>query len=206
NGGRSIVTRSGTAISIKGLTSVSRWKQKTTSTRSFATWSGMPCVPTSWSERNRGVGRVCAVWSAKTRCFPSSRRALCLAPPIGCKFSSDGSSLTGALAEEHREQKSKPGNQRIALQVVTHLKNLHTGRRFVDLDLARHWIGDPDLPNPCVKVLLDLAGHLVGRVALADHLDGQVGDHVPGLGPGDALADGPPLGRNEGEGGATLEL
>src|SRR5208283_3165388 len=47
NGGRSIVTRSGTAISIKGVTSVSRWKQKTTSTRSFATWSGTPCVQTS---------------------------------------------------------------------------------------------------------------------------------------------------------------
>src|SRR5271157_2359961 len=88
-GGRSIVTRSGTAISIKGLTSVSRWKQKTTSTRSFATWSGMPCVQTSWSERNRGVGRVCAVWSAKTRRFPSSRRGLCHAPPIGCKLSTN---------------------------------------------------------------------------------------------------------------------
>src|SRR5271157_6647495 len=54
------------------------------STRSFATWSGMPCVQTSWSERNRGVGRVCAAWSAKTRRFPSSRRGLCHAPPIGC--------------------------------------------------------------------------------------------------------------------------
>src|SRR5271157_5479601 len=85
--GRSIVTRSGTAISIKGVTSVSRWKQKTTSTRSFATWSGTPCVQTSWSERNRGAGRVCAVWSAKTRRSPSSRRGLCLAPPIGCNLS-----------------------------------------------------------------------------------------------------------------------
>ena len=28
------------------------------STRSFATWSGMPCVQTSWSERNRGVGEI----------------------------------------------------------------------------------------------------------------------------------------------------
>src|SRR5271157_933727 len=88
-GGRSIVTRSGTAISIKGLTSVSRWQQKTTSTRSFATWSGMPCVQTSCIERNRGVGRVCAVWSAKTRRFPSSRRGLCHAPPIGCKLSTN---------------------------------------------------------------------------------------------------------------------
>src|SRR5208282_1278246 len=70
-------------------TGVSRWKQKTTSTRSFATWSGTPCVQTSWSERNRGVGRVCAVWSAKTRRFPSSRRGLCLAPPIGCKLSTN---------------------------------------------------------------------------------------------------------------------
>jgi len=71
----------------KGVTSVSRWKQKTTSTRSFATWSGTPCVQTSWSKRNRGVGRVCAVWSAKTRRSPSSRRGLCLAPPIGCNLS-----------------------------------------------------------------------------------------------------------------------
>src|SRR5271157_2770498 len=84
-----VYTRSGTAISIKGVTSVSRWKQKTTSTRSFATWSGMPCVPTSWSERNRGVGRVCAVWSAKTRRFPSSRRGLCHVPPIGCNLSTN---------------------------------------------------------------------------------------------------------------------
>src|SRR5208337_529362 len=82
-------TRSGTAISIKGVTSVSRWKQKTTCTRSFATWSGTPCVPTSWSERNRGVGRVCAVWSAKTRRFPSSRRGLCDALPIGCNLSTN---------------------------------------------------------------------------------------------------------------------
>ncbi len=73
----------------KGVTSVSRWKQKTTSTRSLATWSGTPCVPTSWSERNRGVGRVCAVWSAKTPRFPSSRRGLCHAPPIGCKLSTN---------------------------------------------------------------------------------------------------------------------
>src|SRR5208282_1503915 len=57
--------------------------------RSFATWSGTPCVPTSWSERNRGVGRVCAVWSAKTRRFPSSRCGLCLAPPIGCNLSTN---------------------------------------------------------------------------------------------------------------------
>src|SRR5271157_2946010 len=67
-------------------TSVSRCKQKTTS-RSFATWSGKPCVQTSWSKRNRGVGRVCAVWSAKTRRSPSSRRGLCHAPPIGCNLS-----------------------------------------------------------------------------------------------------------------------
>jgi len=46
----------------------------------------MPCVQTSWSERNRGVGRVCAVWSAKTRRFLSSRRGLCHAPPIGCNL------------------------------------------------------------------------------------------------------------------------
>src|SRR5208337_5633224 len=46
-------------------------------------------VPTSGSERNRGVGRVCAVWSAKTRRFPSSRRGLCHAPPIGCKLSTN---------------------------------------------------------------------------------------------------------------------
>src|SRR5208337_4670175 len=63
---------------IKGVTSVSRWKQKSTSTRSFATWSGKPCVQTSWSKRNRG---------AKTRRSPSSRRGLCLAPPIGCNLS-----------------------------------------------------------------------------------------------------------------------
>src|SRR5271157_81074 len=69
--------------------SVSLWKQKTTCTRSFATWSGTPCVQTSWSERNRGVSRVCAVWSAKTRRFPSSRRGLCLAPAIGCKLSTN---------------------------------------------------------------------------------------------------------------------
>jgi len=43
----------------------------------------------SWSERNRGVGRVCAVWSAKTRHFPSSRRGLCHAPSIGCNLSSN---------------------------------------------------------------------------------------------------------------------
>ncbi len=59
------------------------------STRSFATWSGRPCVQTSGSERNRGVGRVYAVWSAKTRRFPSSRRGLCHAPPIGCKLSTN---------------------------------------------------------------------------------------------------------------------
>src|SRR5271157_6075768 len=52
-------------------------------------WSGTPCVQTSWSERNRGVGRVCTVWSAKTRRFPSSRRGLGLAPPIGCKLSTN---------------------------------------------------------------------------------------------------------------------
>ena len=52
-------------------------------------WSGTPCVQTSWSERNRGVGRVCAVGSAKTRRFPSSRRGLCLAPPIGCGLSTN---------------------------------------------------------------------------------------------------------------------
>jgi len=46
-------------------------------------------VQTSWSERNRGVGRVCAVGSAKTRRFPSSRRGLCLAPPIGCGLSTN---------------------------------------------------------------------------------------------------------------------
>src|SRR5271157_3054580 len=62
---------------------------ETTSTRSLAAWSGTPCVQTSWSERNRGGGRVCAVWSAKTRRFPSSRRGLCLAPPIGCKLSTN---------------------------------------------------------------------------------------------------------------------
>ena len=73
----------------QGRYKCSRWKQKTTSTRSFATWSGTPCVQTSWSERNRGVGRVCAVWSAKTRRFPSSRRGLCHAPPIGCKLSTN---------------------------------------------------------------------------------------------------------------------
>src|SRR5208337_2543045 len=61
----------------RALQVFSRWKQNTTSTRLFATWSGTPCVQTSWSERNRGVGRVCAVWSAKTRPFPSSRRGLC---------------------------------------------------------------------------------------------------------------------------------
>ena len=44
--------------------------QNTTFTRSFATWSGTPCVQTSWSERNRGVGRVCAVWSGKDPAFP----------------------------------------------------------------------------------------------------------------------------------------
>src|SRR5208337_611016 len=49
----------------------------------------MPGVQTLWSERNRGVGRVCAVWSAKTRHFPSSRRGLCLAAPIGCKLSTN---------------------------------------------------------------------------------------------------------------------
>src|SRR5271157_5622451 len=86
---KELVTRSGTAVSIKGVTSVSRWQQKTTSTRSFATWSGTPRVQTSWSERNRGVGRVCAVWRAKTRRFPSSRRGLCHAPPIGCKLSTN---------------------------------------------------------------------------------------------------------------------
>src|SRR5271157_1363175 len=73
----------------QGRYKCSRWKQKTTSTRSFATWSGMPCVQTPWSERNRGVGRVCAVWSAKTRRFPSPRRGLCLAPSIGCKLSTN---------------------------------------------------------------------------------------------------------------------
>src|SRR5271157_5568316 len=40
-----------------------------------------------WSKRNRGAGRVCAVWSAKTRRSPSSRRGLCRAPPIGCNLS-----------------------------------------------------------------------------------------------------------------------
>src|SRR5208282_2586402 len=88
-GGRSIVTRSGTAISIKGVTSVSRWKQKTTSTRSFATWSGMPCVQTSWSERNHGVGRVCTVWSAKTRRFPILSTWPLPRPTIGCKLSTN---------------------------------------------------------------------------------------------------------------------
>ena len=58
------------------------------STRSFATWSGTPSLPTSWSERNRGVGRVCAV-DAKTRRFPSSRRGHCDAPPIGCNLSTN---------------------------------------------------------------------------------------------------------------------
>src|SRR5208282_2924851 len=38
-------------------------------------------------KRNRGAGRVCAVWSAKTRRSPFSRRGLCLAPPIGCNLS-----------------------------------------------------------------------------------------------------------------------
>src|SRR5271157_6521300 len=49
----------------------------------------MPCMQTSWSKRNRGVGRVYAVWSAKTRRSPSSRRGLCHAPPIGCKLSTN---------------------------------------------------------------------------------------------------------------------
>ena len=40
-------------------------------------------------QRNRGVGRVCAVWSAKTRRSPSSRRGLCVAPPIGCNLSTN---------------------------------------------------------------------------------------------------------------------
>ena len=35
-----------------------RWKQRTTSTGSFATWSGTPCALTLRSERKRGVGRV----------------------------------------------------------------------------------------------------------------------------------------------------
>src|SRR5208337_1510866 len=35
------------------------------------------------------VGRVCAVWSAKTRRFPSSRRGLCHAPAIGCNLSTN---------------------------------------------------------------------------------------------------------------------
>ena len=73
----------------QGRYKCSPWRQKTISTRSFATWSGTPCVPTSWSERNRGVGRVCAVWSAKTRRFASSRRGLCDAPPIGCNLSTN---------------------------------------------------------------------------------------------------------------------
>jgi len=51
--------------------------------------SGAPGEQTSCSERNRGVGRVCAVWSAMTRRFPSSRRGLCHAPPIGCKLSTN---------------------------------------------------------------------------------------------------------------------
>ena len=46
-------------------------------------------MQTSWSERNRGVGRVCAVWSAKTRHFPSSRLGLCHAPLIGCNLSTN---------------------------------------------------------------------------------------------------------------------
>ena len=79
----------GNFVTLWEASSVSRWKQKTTSTRSLATWSGTPCVQTSWSERNRGVGRVCAVWSAKTRRFPSSRRGLCHAPPIGCNLSTN---------------------------------------------------------------------------------------------------------------------
>ncbi len=80
---------SGDFATLWEASSVSRWKQKTTSTTSFATWSGTPCVQTSWSERNRGVGRVCAVWIAKTRRFPSSRRGLCRTPPIGCKLSTN---------------------------------------------------------------------------------------------------------------------
>src|SRR5271166_1567090 len=118
----------------------------------------------------------------------------------------DGASVAGFLPEEHGEGETKPGDQRIARQLVTYLKNLYLRRRFVDLDLARHGIDDPDLPGPRVEVFLDLARHLVGRVALADHLDGQVGDHVPGLGPGNAFANGPTPGRNEGEVGTTFEF
>src|SRR5271165_6187362 len=87
----------------------------------------------------------------------------------------DGTSVAGFLPEEHGEGETKAGDQRIARQRVTYLKNLYLRRRFVDLDLARHRIDDPDLPGPRVEVFLDLARHLVGRVALADHLDGQVG-------------------------------
>src|SRR5271157_4917640 len=41
------------------------------------------------AESWRWSSRVCAVWSAKTRRFPSSRRGLCHAPPIGCKLSTN---------------------------------------------------------------------------------------------------------------------
>src|SRR5208337_2130060 len=78
NDGRSIVTRSGTAISIKGVTSVSRWKQKTTSTKSFATWSGKPCVQT------RGASGIVAL----VEFAPCGARRHGVPHPLGVAFAS----------------------------------------------------------------------------------------------------------------------
>ena len=44
---------------------------------------------TSWSKRNRDVGRVYDVQSGKTGRFRFSRHGLCGVPPIGCKWSTD---------------------------------------------------------------------------------------------------------------------
>src|SRR5208337_3544389 len=59
-------------------TSVSRWNQNTTSTRSFATWSGKPCVQT------RGASGIVAL----VEFAPCGARRHGVPHPLGVTFAS----------------------------------------------------------------------------------------------------------------------
>lgn len=112
----------------------------------------------------------------------------------------------GSILEQLGQREAKSGDQVAAVELARLGQDPNQGWRGIDIDLASYRIDDPDLLGARPEVIDQLLGDLVGGVRIADDLDGQVGDDIPGLGPGELLRERPLFADTKARSGRRLSL
>src|SRR5262245_50228524 len=77
--------------------------------------------------------------------------------------------------EQPRERQAEAGQHVAAVEGFILFDPSHFRRRSVDLRCLLFPVDDPDQAHPGLEVFTELAFDLLGRVALAQYFDGQVG-------------------------------